>query len=143
MRASADIEGKQERLKAILFYDGIAESEMHIHLAKIMGVSKPIANRMLKGNYRTILRRGIEACVALSVTVEWLYFGRLDNHYCKTTLLRTMRIHMQAYKGYPKEITDKAMRFNLAYIAGMGKAKNLMTLVETEKINYIEAVSHF
>lgn len=121
MRASADIEGKQERLKAILFYDGIAESETHIHLAKIMGVSKPIAKRMLKGNYRTILRRGIEACDALSVTVEWLYFGRLDYHYCKITLMRTMRINM-AYKGYPKEITDKAMRFNFAFIAGMTKA---------------------
>ncbi|WP_020168045.1 MULTISPECIES: hypothetical protein [Methylotenera] len=140
---SVGIASIQKRLKAVLFYDGVAENEMHFHLAKLMGVSAPIAKRMLEGNHRTILRRGIEACITLNVSVDWLYFGRLDYHHCKITLLRTMRINMQEYKGYPKEITDKAMRFNFAFIAGMTKAKNLMNLVETEKINYIEAVSHF
>lgn len=57
------ISDKQRRLKAVLSYDGVAENEMHLHLAKVMNVSKYIAKRMLNGNHRTILRRGISAYV--------------------------------------------------------------------------------
>lgn len=133
----------QKRLKAVLSYDGIAENEMHAHLVNVLNVSKPIAKRMLNGNHRTILRRGIDACIALNVTVDWLYFGSLHPNGNKESHLRTLRINMQSYKGYPKELTDKAIRFNFAYIAGLTKAKNLMNLVETNKINYIEAVTVF
>lgn len=133
----------QKRLKAVLSYDGIAENEMHIHLAKVLNVSKPIAKRMLAGEHRTILRRGIDACIALNVSEGWLYFGRLDSFGTQEQMNRTLRINMQSYKGYPKELTDKAMRFNFAYIAGQARAKNLMNLVEANNMKYIEAVTVF
>lgn len=133
----------QKRLKATLFYDGIAEGEMHLHLAKVMNVSKYIAKRMLNGNHRTTLDRGIAAAYALNVTFDWLYFGSLHSNGNKEAHFRTLRINMQSYKGYPKELTDKAMRFNFAYIAGMKKARNLMSLIEANRMNYIDAVTAF
>lgn len=138
-----DIAGKQKRLKAVLSYDGIAENEMHLHLAKVLNVSKPIAKRMLAGNHRTILSRGIDAAHTLNVTVDWLYFGILCPNGNKEEHLRTLRINMQSYKGYPKEITDKAMRFNFAFIAGMKKAENLMNLVVNNRMDYVKAVTVF
>ena len=116
---------------------------MYAHLAKVLNVSKPIAKRMLAGNHRTILRRGIDAAHTLNVTVDWLYFGSLCPNGNKEEHLRTLRINMQSYKGYPKEITDKAMRFNFAFIAGMKKAENLMSLFEANRMSYIEAVTAF
>lgn len=138
-----DIAGKQERLRAVLAYDGIDANSMHIHLAKKMNLTHTVAKRMLFGNHRTILNRGIEACKALNVCVEWLYLGRLEINNDKVIQLRTQRIHMQAYKGYPKALTDKAMRFNFAYIAGKIKARNLMNLVQTNRMSYIEAVAAY
>ena len=89
------------------------------------------------------LNRGIDAACALNVSVNWLYFGNLNGFDSREELHRTLRINMQAYKGYPKEITDKAMRFNFALIAGMKKAANLMNLIETNRMNYIDAVTAF
>ncbi len=137
-----DIQDVQSRLKAVLSYDGIAESEMHLHISKVMAVSKPIAKRMLNGNHKTILRRGIMACIVFNVSVSWLYFGEL-NQCCNKDGLRTLRIHMQSYKGYPKELTDKAMRFYFADIAGMSKARNLMNLIKDNRKSYIDAISAF
>lgn len=128
----------QKRLIAALSYDGIAENKMHIHLAKVLNVSYSVAKRMLSCKHRSILSRGIDAATALDITVNWLYFGQLDRYHH-----RTLRINMQQYKGYPKEITDKAMTFNLACIAGQTKAKNLLNLIETNHMNYIEAVTVF
>lgn len=133
----------QKRLKAIFSYDGIAESEMHLHLAKVLQVSKPVARRMLNGNHRTILKRGIDAADALNVSINWLFFGKLDGFINQDQMNRTLRINMQAYKGYPKELTDRAMRFNFAYIAGQARAKNLMSLVQANNMKYIEAVTAF
>jgi hypothetical protein len=116
---------------------------MQLHLAKVLNVSNSVAKRMLAGEYRTILSRGIAACHALNISVEWLYFGRLDRFDNLEEHNRTMRVHVQAYKGYSKEITDKVMRFNFAFIAGAARAKNLMNLVETKKMNYVEAVTAF
>ncbi|MDP3743473.1 MAG: hypothetical protein Q8Q76_03940 [Methylotenera sp.] len=138
-----DVASKQKRLKAALSYDGIAESEMYLHLAKVLNVSKPIAKRMLAGNHRTILNRGIDTAYALNVSVSWLYFGELGRFSDIDQKNRTLRIHMQSYKGYSKELTDKAMRFNFAFIAGMKKAQNLMNLFETNRMSYIEAVTAF
>lgn len=139
----ADIAAIQKRLKAVLTYDGIAENEMRLHLAKVMSVSKPIAKRMLNGNHRTILNRGIDVADALNVSISWLFFGRLDGFINQEQKNRTLRINMQSYKGYSKELTDKAMRFNFAYIAGQARAKNLMNLVEANNMKYIEAVTAF
>jgi len=133
---------KQKRLRAVLSYDGIAEKEMHFHLAKVLNVSNSVAKRMLYGYHKTILMRGIRACIALNISVEWLYFGRLARLDNSKELIRMLRINM-AYKGYPKEIIDKAMRFNFAFIAGMKKAVNMMNLIETKRMNYIEAVTAF
>ena len=141
--STTDIEGKQARLKCALAYDGIAENEMHIHLAKVLQVSNSVAKRMLNGNHRTILNRGIDAAYSLNVSANWLYFGNLNGFDSREQCHRTLRINMQAYKGYSKEITDKAMRFNFAFIAGLDRAKNLMNLVETQKMNYVEAVTVF
>lgn len=138
-----EIADKQKRLKAVLSYDGIAESEMHTHLANVLNVSKPVAKRMLNGNQRTTLDRGIAIANALNVTFDWLYFGSLHSNGNKEVHFRTLRINMQSYKGYPKELTDKAMRFNFAYIAGMNKARNLMNLIEANRMSYIEAVTVF
>ena len=135
---TTDIDGKQKRLKAVLAYDGIDEKKMHLHLAKLLQVSNSVAKRMLVGEHRTILKRGIDCCYALDVTVNWLYFGEISHYHN-----RTMRIHMQAYKGHPKAITDKAMRFHFAFIAGLTRAKNLMNFIVSNKMSYIEAVTVF
>jgi hypothetical protein len=129
------IDLKQKRLKAVLAYDGIDENKMHLHLAKLLQVSNSVAKRMLYGDHRTILKRGIDAARALDVTVNWLYFGEFSHYHN-----RTMRIHVQAYKGYPKAITDKAMRFHFAVIAGQAKALNLLNLVSANKLNYVDAL---
>lgn len=138
-----DIDGKQQRLRAVLAYDGISESQMHIALARIMNISRPVAKRMLFGNHRTILKRGIKACIALNICVEWLFFGQLRPHFDRNIQLRTQRVHMQGYKGHSKEQTDKAMRFNMAYIGGLNMARNLMHLVQTKQMNYLDAVAAF
>lgn len=133
--ADYDIKLMRKRLMAVLSYGGIDDKKMHLHLARLLQVSNSVAKRLLVGEHRTILRRGIKLAKALDVTVEWLYFGEL-NHYHN----RTMRIHVQAYKGYPKAITDKAMRFTFAVIAGQTKALNLLNLVSSNKLNYVDAI---
>ena len=127
---------KQKRLKAVLAYDGIDEKKMHLHLAILLQVSNSVAKRMLVGEHRTILRRGIAAARALDVTVNWLYFGEFSHYHN-----RTMRIHVQAYKGHPKEIADQAMRFMFAVIAGQTKALNLLNLVSSNKLSYVSALT--
>lgn len=91
----AGIADKRKRLKAVLSYDGIPENEMHLHLAKVLHVSNTVAKRMLYGDHRTILSRGVDACIALNVSSDWLYFGRLDR-CSREELHRTLRINMQA-----------------------------------------------
>ena len=125
----------RKRLMAVLSYDGIDENKMHYYLAKVLNVSNLVAKRMLYGDHRTILRRGIDASIALDVTIDWLYFGEFAYYHN-----RTMRIHVQAYKGYPKEITDQAMKFHFAVIAGQTKALNLLNLVSSNKLSYVSAV---
>lgn len=126
-----------KRLKAVLSYDGIDDKQMHLYLAKLLNVSSQVAKRMLVGK-SSILRRisnSVEIAEALDVSYAWLFLGELVRYHN-----RTMRIHMQAYKGYPKEIVDKAMRFNFAMIAGQTKALNLFKLVSDNKLNYVDAL---
>ncbi len=127
-----------KRLKAVLTYDGVAQENMHIHLAKTLQVSKPVAKRMLVGKSHIFLQKPTGIAMALDIKCEWLYFGEFWSFHN-----RTMRIHVQAYKGYPKEIVDKAMRFNFALIAGQIKSKNLMNLVQIKKMDYTEALTIF
>lgn len=128
----------RKRLKAVLAYDGIAEHDMHIYLAKVLQVSKPVAKRMLEGKSRIFCQRPSEVAQALDVDCEWLYVGKFGRYHN-----RTMRINMQTYKGYPKEIVDKAMRFNFAFVAGQTKAKNLMNLIAIGKMKYADAAMIF
>ncbi len=140
----ADIACMQKRLKAILAYDGIKEADMPIQLAKVLSVSLPVAKRMLNGEHRTIIKRGFSVCDAMNVEADWFFCDRIDRGYrSRESHLRTLRINMQSYKGYPKAITDKAMRFNFAYIAGVRKAENLMSFVLSKKMNYVDAVMTF
>jgi hypothetical protein len=133
----------QRRLKAVLSYDGIVENEMHLYLAKVLQVSSAVTKRMLSSKHRTILSRGIDAADALNISVDWLYFGRLDRFSDQVQKNRTLRIHVQVYKGYSKEITNRVMRFNFAFIAGITRAKNLMDLVGANKMSYVDAVMMF
>ena len=130
-----DIDLMPKRLKAVLAYDGIDENKMHLHLAKLLKVSNPLAKRMLDGKSRNFWQRRNEIGKALDVDYLWLCYGELVRYHN-----RTMRIHVQAYKGYPKEITDQAMKFHFAVIAGQTKALNLLNLVSSNKLSYVSAV---
>ena len=133
---SCDARLMQKRLKAVLAYDGVQEHKMHLYLAVVLCVSIPIAKRILFGHgERSIKIHGIKISRALDITVNWFYFGELDQWH-----IRTLRINMQCYKGYPKADTDKAMRFLLAFSAGQSRAKNLFKLVESGDMDYISAV---
>lgn len=124
-----------KRLKAVLTYDGIDENKMHLHLAKLLDVSSPVAKRMLDGKSRIFWQRSIEIAKALDVGSLWLCFGEFGRYHN-----RTMRIHVQVYKGYPKAITDKAMRFHFAVIAGQAKALSLLNLISANNLNYVDAL---
>lgn len=125
----------RRRLKAVLAYDGIDDKKMYLHLAKLLNVSSPVAKRMLDGKSRIFCQRPSEVAKSLDVDCGWLYTGEFGRYHN-----RTMRINMQTYKGYPKEITDKAMRFHFAVIAGQTKALNLLNLVSSNKLNYVDAL---
>ena len=131
-----DIDLMPKRLKAVLAYDGIDENKMHLHLAKLLKVTGPVAKRMLDGKSRIFLQRRKEIAEALDVGYLWLFIGEFGGYHHN----RTMRIHVQAYKGYPKEITDQAMKFHFAVIAGQTKALNLLNLVSSNKLSYVSAV---
>lgn len=130
-----DVNLMPKRLKAVLSYDLIDENKMHLHLAKLLKVSIPVAKSMLDGKSRIFWQKRIEIAKALDVGSGWLCFGEFGQYHN-----RTMRIHVQAYKGHPKEITDKAMRFHFAVIAGQAKALNLLNLVSSNKLSYVSAL---
>lgn len=134
MRCDASL--MQERLKAVLVYDGVQEHKMHIHLSKLISVSIPVAKRILYGDVgRSIQKHGITISSALDITDNWLYFGKLDQWHN-----RTLRINMQCIKGYSKVDVDKAIKFLFAHSAGKRKARNLFKLVESGDIAYVSAI---
>jgi len=72
----------------------------------------------------------------LNVDWRWLGFGEFGPFD-----LRTVRIHVQVYKGYHKENTDRIMRMIFGYIAGHRKAVNLFNLAAAGDLGFATAAA--
>lgn len=123
------------RLIAVLDYDGIPKHRRAAFLANAGKISRSTAYRLLKGSRAAWgWRIPAELIRALDVSRTWLIFGELSS-----LDLRTMRIHLQTYKGYPKEDTNRIMRMLVGYIAGHNKAENLLNLAAAGELSFTGA----
>lgn len=119
-----------KRLLAVLEYNGVPKHRRAALLVKTGKMSRSKAYRLLNGSHAATCEDiSIDLMRTLGVSYDWLLFGEL-NHFD----VRTMRIYIQAYKGYPKEDTDRIMRILVGYIAGHHKARNLLNLVAAGKL---------
>lgn len=122
----------RRRLLAVLEYDGIPQHRRAAFLVKAGKMARSTAYRVLNGSSSGAIRRiPFDLMRALDVDYDWLLLGEFSRFD-----LRTMRIHIQTYKGYPKEDTDRIMRMLVGYIAGHHKAKNLFNLAASGKLSF-------
>lgn len=121
------------RLLAVLEYDGVPKHRRAAFLAKAGKISRSTAYRILNDEDPAVAVHRIPFALirALDVDCDWLYFGEFS-HFDP----RTMRIHVQTYKGYPKEDTDRIMRMLAGTIAGHHKAENLLNLAATGQLSF-------
>lgn len=119
---------------AVLDYDGVSESDRLSYLMRTCKLSKYFAGRMLKGYYPRDARKCLEIADALDIDLEWIIYGE-----SRWLFPRTLRIHMQQVKHYPKPDVDKLLRLMVASRAGLSKACNLVNLVYDGRMSILHA----
>lgn len=120
------------RLRAVLEYDRIPKHRQVAYVAKLGKISRSTAYRLLNEEPLVAMKRFPGALIiGLGVNCDWLISGEFSRFD-----LRTMRIHLQTYKGYPKEDTDRIMRMLVGKIAGHRKAENLFNLAATGELSF-------
>lgn len=122
----------QRRLLAVLEYDGVPKHRRAAFLVKAGKMSRSTAYRLLNGSpAASICHISLDLMRALEVDCDWLWLGKFS-HFD----VRTMRIHIQTYKGYSKEDTDRIMRMLVGHISGHRKAENLFNLAAAGELSF-------
>lgn len=122
----------KQRLLAVLDYDGIPRRKRAAHLAAACGCAPSTARRWLSagnGVDKMRMRSLRDLARGLAVTLGWLACGE-----CGTLAPRTLRIHIQQIKGYPKSEVDRMVRLLVAWNAGQCKAVSLVDLIIANKL---------
>lgn len=127
----------RQRLISVLDYDGVPKHRRASFLVNNGKVSLSTAYRLLNEPHTGRVRRHMfDLAQGLNVDWQWLGFGEFSRFD-----LRTMRIHVQVYKGYHKEHTDRIMRMFFGYMAGHRKAVNLFNLAAAGELSFTTAAA--
>lgn len=131
----------KRRLLAVLDHDGVPKRRRAAFLAKAGKISRSAAYRLLDSEDSRAPRR-ISFYANISretdISLDWLLCGEL-----RTANMRTLRIYIQNFLGYPKQDTDRIMRMFVAYMADHKKATNLLGLAISGAMSLASAARLF
>lgn len=125
-------------LLAILDFDEVPEAGRLDYLMRTCGLSRYLAERVLNGHYPRDVYKLFDITDALDVDFEWLMVGWAAQYHP-----RTLRIHLQQVKHYPKEATDQMLRLMVGVCAGHKKARDLAKLACNGKMSMLSAAHLF
>lgn len=92
-------------LLGVLDFDGVPEEARLDYLMRTCNLSKYLAGRVLNGYMPRCPFKCFALTDALDVDCIWLWVGAAEKYHP-----RTLRIHLQQVKHYPKEATDQMLR---------------------------------
>lgn len=122
------------RINAILEFDGIQPERRASYLAQKCGISRATAKRLLSGVNTMRMGTYIKVVQALDVDFRWILDGKITEYH-----IRTWRIYVQVFKGYPPNVAANIVKMFSASVMGHSRARNLLDMAAAGSLSFTQA----